>query len=80
MELWKDLITSKALASNQDSSEGKPAHSGSFYKVLLGSVFIRIHVGYRAINLAPGHSLLVGALTNHSGISSLMCTLFLGMP
>ena len=28
MELWKDLITSEAIASDQDSSEGKPAHSG----------------------------------------------------
>ena len=27
------MITSKALASEQDSSEGKPAHSESFYNL-----------------------------------------------
>ena len=41
MELWKDLITSKVLASNQDSSKGKPAHSGSLYNLTVRLVLQR---------------------------------------
>ena len=33
MELSTDLITSKALASDQNSSKGKHSHSGSFYNL-----------------------------------------------
>ena len=33
MELWKDLITSKALASDQDLSEGKPPQIGQLYNL-----------------------------------------------
>lgn len=31
--IWKDLITMKALASNQHSSEGKAAHCGSLHNL-----------------------------------------------
>ena len=40
-ELWKDLTTSKGLAGNQDSSEGKPAYSGLLYNLTVTFILQR---------------------------------------
>ena len=41
MELGKDLITLKDLASDQDSSEGKPACIGLLYNLIVRLILQR---------------------------------------